>query len=67
MILNPIIRITGKFLIVLDTHDLCVSQNLPKYSLNMVVFELQTSHGCLKLSEFYQESEFDIFICIPPL
>ena len=65
---NPI---PGKILILLDTHDLSVSQTLPKLdiatfaichlpflaSLDLVIFDVQTSYGCLKVSEFYKESD----------
>ena len=66
-------RIPGKILILLDTHNLSVHKKLPKLdiatfaichchlpflaSLNLAISDLQTSYGCLKVSEFYQESD----------
>ena len=65
--------IPGKILIHLDTHNLSVCPKLPKLdiatfaiyhchlpflaSLDMAIFDVQTSYGCLKVSEFYQESD----------
>ena len=67
---NPI---PGKILILLDTHNLSVRQKLPYPDLPKMangngkwqmwqcliwaIFDIQTSHGCLKVSEFYQESD----------
>ena len=60
-------------MILLDTHNLSVRQKLqypylPKMAngngkwqmwqcLIWAIFDIQTSHGCLKVSEFYQESD----------
>ena len=65
--------IPGQILILLDTHNLSVRQKLPYSDLPKMangngkwqmwqcliwaIFDLQTSHGCLKVSEFYQESD----------
>ena len=67
---NPI---PGKILILLDTHNLSVRQKLPYPDLPKMangngkwqmwqcliwaIFDIQTSHGCPKVSEFYQESD----------
>ena len=62
--------------ILLDPHSLSLCQNLPKYCiatfafchkylpflamLDMVIFDIQTSCGGLKVSEFYQESDYGV-------
>ena len=66
-------QIPGKILILLDTHNLSVGQKLPNSDLPKMangsgkwqmwqcliwaIFYVQTSYGCLKVSEFYQESD----------
>ena len=63
--------IPGWILILLDPHNLSVRQKLPiKHiaifaillchlpflaNLKMIIFDVQTSYGCLKVSEFDQE------------
>ena len=73
---KPHSRIPGKILILLDTNNLSVRQVLPipgiatcdichchlpfLASLNIAIFYVQTSYGCLKVSELYQESDYGV-------
>ena len=73
---KPHNQIPGEILILLDTHNLSVRQKLSKSdiaifaichcqlpflaSLDLVIFDVQRSCGCLKVSEFYQESDSEV-------
>ena len=73
---KPHNQIPGEILILLGTHNLSVCKKLSKSdialfanchcqmpilaSLDMVIFDVQTSCGCLKVSDFYQESDFEV-------
>ena len=77
---KPHSRIPGKILILLDTNNLSVRQvlhipgiatcdichcHLPFLaSLNIAIFYVQTSYGCLKVSELYQESDYGVKIIL---
>ena len=73
---KPDNQIPGEILILLDTHNLSVCQKLSKSdiaifaifhcqlpflaTLDMAIFLLQKSCGCLKVSEIYQESDSEV-------